>query len=157
MIRVRRIGVALAGRRVPFAEVVASMHLFRGERNRLLSRRRRSALSRLRKGKPLPDKSLSPKRISEPDRLGVHLWPFGRDPARRPAGRAHGRSGNSALAAAITPIAAANPATLSFIDTERDLIQRALGSTGGNKFQAAKLLGISRKRLYARLRRYQLD
>jgi hypothetical protein len=29
VIRVRRIGVALAGRRVPFAEVVASMHLFR--------------------------------------------------------------------------------------------------------------------------------
>ena len=52
--------------------------------------------------------------------------------------------------------AAPNSATLSFIDTERELIQRALASTGGNKFQAAKLLGISRKRLYARLRRYQL-
>lgn len=52
--------------------------------------------------------------------------------------------------------AAPNAATLNFIDTERDLIQRALASTGGNKFQAAKLLGISRKRLYARLRRYQL-
>jgi transcriptional regulator with PAS, ATPase and Fis domain len=51
----------------------------------------------------------------------------------------------------------ANAATLSFSDTERNLIQRALVSTGGNKFQAAKLLGISRKRLYARLRRYQLD
>ena len=48
-------------------------------------------------------------------------------------------------------------ATLSFIDTERDLIQRALVSTGGNKLRAAKLLGISRKRLYARLRRYQLE
>jgi transcriptional regulator with PAS, ATPase and Fis domain len=52
---------------------------------------------------------------------------------------------------------AANSATLSFSDTERELIKRALASTGGNKFQAAKLLGISRKRLYARLRRYQLD
>jgi two-component system response regulator AtoC len=53
--------------------------------------------------------------------------------------------------------AAASSATLSFTDTERDLIQRALTSTGGNKFRAAKLLGISRKRLHARLRRYQLD
>ena len=52
--------------------------------------------------------------------------------------------------------AAPNSASLSFIDTERDLIERALASTGGNKFRAAKLLGISRKRLYARLRRYQL-
>jgi two-component system response regulator AtoC len=48
-------------------------------------------------------------------------------------------------------------ASLSFNDTERDLIQRALVSTGGNKLRAAKLLGISRKRLYARLRRYQAD
>jgi len=53
--------------------------------------------------------------------------------------------------------AAANFATLSFIDTERELIRRALASTGGNKVRAAKLLGFSRKRLYARLRRYQLD
>jgi two-component system, NtrC family, response regulator AtoC len=53
--------------------------------------------------------------------------------------------------------AGAKPATLSFIETERELIHRALVSTGGNKLQAAKLLGISRKRLYARLRRYQLE
>jgi transcriptional regulator with PAS, ATPase and Fis domain len=54
-------------------------------------------------------------------------------------------------------VAPAGTATLSFTDTERDLIRRALVSTGGNKLRAAKLLGISRKRLYARLRRYQLD
>ncbi len=54
-------------------------------------------------------------------------------------------------------VAPAGFATLSFTDTERDLIRRALVSTGGNKLRAAKLLGISRKRLYARLRRYQVD
>jgi two-component system response regulator AtoC len=57
----------------------------------------------------------------------------------------------------VPPGEAGNTATLSFTDTERDLIRRALASTGGNKLRAAKLLGISRKRLYARLRRYQLD
>ncbi|HVA39434.1 MAG TPA: sigma 54-interacting transcriptional regulator [Candidatus Binataceae bacterium] len=54
-------------------------------------------------------------------------------------------------------VAPAGSATLSFADTERDLIRRALVSTGGNKLRAAKLLGISRKRLYARVRRYRLD
>jgi transcriptional regulator with PAS, ATPase and Fis domain len=66
-----------------------------------------------------------------------------------------------AAAAGIAPVpqtaSAADSATLSFIDTERDLIRRALASTGGNKLRAAKLLGVSRKRLYARLRRYRLD
>jgi transcriptional regulator with PAS, ATPase and Fis domain len=66
-----------------------------------------------------------------------------------------------AAAAGIAPApqtaSAADSATLSFIDTERDLIRRALASTGGNKLRAAKLLGVSRKRLYARLRRYRLD
>ncbi len=46
--------------------------------------------------------------------------------------------------------------SLSFAVAERDLIARALASTSGNKLQAAKLLGISRKKLYAKIAKYAL-
>ncbi|MBI3757703.1 MAG: sigma-54-dependent Fis family transcriptional regulator [Deltaproteobacteria bacterium] len=45
---------------------------------------------------------------------------------------------------------------VSFAEAERDLIARALASTAGNKLQAAKLLGISRKKLYAKIAKYKL-
>jgi DNA-binding NtrC family response regulator len=44
----------------------------------------------------------------------------------------------------------------SFADVERDLIRRALENTEGNKVQAAKLLRISRKKLYAKIEKYGL-
>jgi two-component system, NtrC family, response regulator AtoC len=44
----------------------------------------------------------------------------------------------------------------SFVEVERDLICRALENTEGNKVQAAKLLRISRKKLYAKVKRYGL-
>jgi two-component system response regulator AtoC len=44
----------------------------------------------------------------------------------------------------------------TFADFERQLIVKALESTGGNKVQAARLLKISRKKLYARIERYGL-
>jgi two-component system response regulator AtoC len=44
----------------------------------------------------------------------------------------------------------------SFREAERELIARALASTMGNKLQAAKLLGISRKKLYAKIAKYHL-
>lgn len=44
----------------------------------------------------------------------------------------------------------------TFADFERQLIIKALQSTGGNKVQAARLLKISRKKLYARIERYGL-
>lgn len=62
----------------------------------------------------------------------------------------------------LTPVAAhreeASPVhgPLSFAEAERDLIVRALASTTGNKLQAAKLLGISRKKLYAKIAKYKL-
>ncbi len=40
---------------------------------------------------------------------------------------------------------------------ERQLIERVLGEAKGNKSQAARRLGLSRKQLYVRLRQYQED
>jgi transcriptional regulator with PAS, ATPase and Fis domain len=44
----------------------------------------------------------------------------------------------------------------TFAETERAIIQRALESTEGNKVQAARLLKISRKKLYAKIAKYGL-
>jgi DNA-binding NtrC family response regulator len=44
-----------------------------------------------------------------------------------------------------------------FAEVERELIARALEATGGNKLRAAQLLGISRKKLYARIGKYDLE
>lgn len=54
----------------------------------------------------------------------------------------------------VSPSSAVPP---SFAEAERDLIVRALASTGGNKLQTAKLLGISRKKLYAKIAKYSLQ
>lgn len=55
------------------------------------------------------------------------------------------------------PCAAAPPAGAStYAESERVLIERTLQSAGGNKARAARELGISRKRLYARLAKYSL-
>jgi transcriptional regulator with PAS, ATPase and Fis domain len=67
-------------------------------------------------------------------------------------GPAHG-----CLAAAGTARAAqANDAIPTFAEAERDLVRRALESAQGNKVQAAKLLRISRKKLYATIVKYGL-
>ena len=44
----------------------------------------------------------------------------------------------------------------TFADAERDVIIRALDTTGGNKLAASKLLRISRKKLYAKIAKYGL-
>jgi two-component system response regulator AtoC len=61
--------------------------------------------------------------------------------------------------AAVAPVAAeAKPMGLqSFADVERELIRRALENTEGNKVQAAKMLRISRKKLYAKIEKYGLS
>ncbi len=45
----------------------------------------------------------------------------------------------------------------SFAEAERELIKRALDVTAGNKSSAARLLKISRKKLYGKLTKYGLD
>jgi two-component system, NtrC family, response regulator HydG len=44
----------------------------------------------------------------------------------------------------------------TFADAERAVLQRALEITGGNKLRAAKLLKISRKKLYSGIAKYGL-
>jgi transcriptional regulator with PAS, ATPase and Fis domain len=53
-----------------------------------------------------------------------------------------------------SPTPASSPG--SFADAERDLMCRALDSTGWNKVAAAKLLKISRKKLYAKIAKYNI-
>ena len=62
----------------------------------------------------------------------------------------------SARRAAAAPLAPVREAVGTFADAERDLISRALESTAGNKVAAAKLLRISRKKLYAKISKYNL-
>ena len=78
---------------------------------------------------------------------------FGRGPTIR---RADLPAPIVARGASARPPAAAVPVG-SFADVERELIRRALESTRGNKVKAAELLRISRKRLYAKIRKYALD
>jgi DNA-binding NtrC family response regulator len=59
-------------------------------------------------------------------------------------------------AASLSPRGRARPNLASFVDLERDLIQRALESTSGNKTKAAKLLKISRRKLDSRLEKFHL-
>ena len=54
------------------------------------------------------------------------------------------------------PIEKRNPVG-SFADAEHSLICRALEATEGNKVQAAKLLKISRKKLYAKIAKYRIE
>ena len=55
------------------------------------------------------------------------------------------------LAAAETGAVALRPLGEQVAELERNAIQAALAATGGNKVAAAKMLGISRAKLYERL------
>jgi len=49
------------------------------------------------------------------------------------------------------------PSGLNLDEMEKHMIMKALKITAGNKSEAARLLGITRRALYGRLERYQLD
>ena len=61
----------------------------------------------------------------------------------------------SVLATGTLP-GALEPEPRTLKENERDQIRKILAETGGNKAQAARILGISRKSLYAKLREYGL-
>jgi two-component system response regulator AtoC len=49
------------------------------------------------------------------------------------------------------------PSPENLTSVERDMIERVLRDSGGNKARAARRLGLSRTQLYVRLRKYDLD
>ncbi len=57
-----------------------------------------------------------------------------------------------------SPIAPqAGPVIARYSDAEKDLIERALEMAQWNKAKAARILGISRKKLYARISKYEME
>ncbi len=58
--------------------------------------------------------------------------------------------------AASAPYAAGPGRLATFAEVERNLVRRAIEVAGGNKSRAARLLGISRKKLYAKIAKYGL-
>jgi DNA-binding NtrC family response regulator len=66
-------------------------------------------------------------------------------------------SGQSTAAATAPQMTNSFGGVATFADVERDLIKRALESTEGNKARAAKVLKISRKKLYAKIAKYSLE
>ncbi len=86
---------------------------------------------------------------------------FGRSPMIRlqdlPAGVAGSRLERASRRAEGASREASNDLPIvTFAEAERELIARALRSTDGNKVQAATLLRISRKKLYAKIEKYSL-
>ena len=102
-------------------------------------------------------------------RLQHYRWPgnvregaftFGRSPMIRlrdlPRGVAESHDGNGSGPPDLSLQAPAVPVG-SFAEAEKDLIARALESTGGNKVAASALLRISRKKLYSKIAKYRLQ
>ncbi len=100
-------------------------------------------------------------------RLAAHDWPGNVRELRNVLERAvilrpEGRIGTADIMIAPERVGAAVSAaggsgTLNLEEAERELIVRALAATGGNKSEAARLLGITRRALYGRLERYGME
>jgi DNA-binding NtrC family response regulator len=99
-------------------------------------------------------------------RLAAHDWPgnvrelrnvLERAVILRPQGRIG--TGDIMVAPVAAPPASATGAlqTLNLDVVEKQVIERALEAAGGNKSEAARLLGITRRTLYGRLQRHGLE
>ena len=65
------------------------------------------------------------------------------------------RAGQAAVVTASSPAPARPPATMK--ETEKELIARTLQETGGNRTEAARRIGMSRRTLHRKLHEYQLE
>jgi two-component system response regulator HydG len=115
----------------------------------------------------LAARGLGPDRITQAalDCLAAYRWPGNVRELENALGRALVLAGTEPIAPAHLPSGLAHTGeltTTSILDgllvpnfsldaLERDLIQHALVKAGGNKAAAARLLGITRRRLYSRL------
>jgi len=66
-------------------------------------------------------------------------------------------SGKQAAVAASGDVFDALTPIPTFEESEKLLLERALDATHGNKLRAAKMLGISRKQLYAKIKKYGIE
>lgn len=82
---------------------------------------------------------------------------FGNSPVIRLSDLPPAISGQQGVQMSAPQMVSASGGVATFADVERDLIRRALESTEGNKARAAKVLKISRKKLYAKIAKYGLD
>jgi DNA-binding NtrC family response regulator len=115
----------------------------------------------------LAGRGLGPDRITQAalDQLAAYRWPGNVRELENALGRALVLAGSEPIAPSHLPAALAqggepNPASIldallvpsfSLDAFERDLLHHALVKAGGNKAAAARLLGITRRRLYSRL------
>jgi DNA-binding NtrC family response regulator len=100
-----------------------------------------------------------PGNVRELSNAMESAFTFGRSPMIRlqdlPAGLAGIQPARTSLQSE-KPAPETEPSIGTFADAERQLIARALKATEGNKVQAAALLRISRKKLYAKIEKYGL-
>jgi DNA-binding NtrC family response regulator len=118
----------------------------------------------------LAGRGVSPDALSlgARDRLLAHAWPGNVRELENVLERALIMAGDGAIEAAhVLPAQPSQPrsaraaellgAGFALDDLERELIQAALARSGGNKAAAARLLGVTRRRLYSLLSTHGLD
>ncbi len=102
-------------------------------------------------------------------KLGAYGWPgnvrelrnvLERATILRPQGRIGAEDimlGDTAVHRGESGMSGTAPDTLNLAEMEKRLVLRALEAASGNKSEAARLLGITRRALYGRLERYGVD